>query len=226
VDVKELLQEAEAEYTRVLAIFNSKRQHTEWWERTSVRQWISFFKFSREHNIAVAIHTLRMVRATLLYDTIAVRIHKGTDRFKEYLKFRRFREQQARNRVTKRLGRQARRGLDDTFFVRLEEAGKAGGKLLYRTQGLLSSPRFNFGSLVGKWVFATSAGIRLVGRVLLTTLLAVALLAGGLLLRNLPLNTADILAAVASNRVYQIIIVVLFISNLRHILFRLRDEEV
>ncbi len=110
LDVKELFQEAEAEYTRVLTIFKSKQEHTEWWERTSVRQWMSFFKFSRDHNIPVAIHTLRMIRATLLYDTVAVRICKEVDRFEEYLRFRKYREKQAKKRVTKNIEKQFKRG--------------------------------------------------------------------------------------------------------------------
>ena len=101
LDEKALFQEAEAEYTRVLTIFKSAHEHTEWWERTSVRQWMSFFKFSRENNISVTIHTLRMIRATLLYDTVAVRICKDVDRFKEYLRFKKFRENQAKNRIVK-----------------------------------------------------------------------------------------------------------------------------
>ena len=106
LDVKELFQQAEAEYTRVLTIFKSKKDHTEWWERTSVRQWMSFFKFSRDHNIPVAIHTLRMIRATLLYDTIATRLSKQIDRFEEYLRFHKFRENQAKKRVNKSIANQ------------------------------------------------------------------------------------------------------------------------
>jgi predicted unusual protein kinase regulating ubiquinone biosynthesis (AarF/ABC1/UbiB family) len=144
LDVKELLQEAEAEYTRVLTIFRSKQEHTEWWERTSVRQWMSFFKFSRDNNIPVSIHTLRMIRATLLYDTIAVRISKEVDRFDEYIKFKKFREKQAKKRVTKSIRKQTRRGLDDSVFLRAEEIAKTGEKLMYRTRGFLSSPIYGW----------------------------------------------------------------------------------
>jgi len=157
LDIKDLFQEAEAEYMRVLTVFKSKQEHTEWWERTSVRQWMSFFKFSRENNIPVTIHTLRMIRATLLYDTVAVRICKEVDRFEEYLKFRKFREKQAKKRVTKKLRKQARDGLDDSVFLRVEEIGKTGEKLMYRTRNMLGSPIYNFSSLIGKWVFTLSS---------------------------------------------------------------------
>ncbi|MBC8506559.1 MAG: AarF/ABC1/UbiB kinase family protein [Anaerolineales bacterium] len=226
LDVKELFQQAEAEYTRVLTIFKSKLEHTEWWERTSVRQWMSFFKFSRDHNIPVAIHTLRMIRATLLYDTVAVRICKEVNRFDEYLRFRKFREKQAKKRVIKGIENQFRRGLDDTIFLRLEEVAKTGEKLLYRTQNFLGSPMFNFSSLVGKWVFTVSMVIRLIGRVLLITLITAGILAGVYILRGFDLQPETIFNEVVSNRFYLFLLVVLLITNTRHILFRLRDQEV
>jgi predicted unusual protein kinase regulating ubiquinone biosynthesis (AarF/ABC1/UbiB family) len=226
LDVKELLQEAEAEYTRVLTIFRSKQEHTEWWERTSVRQWMSFFKFSRDNNIPVSIHTLRMIRATLLYDTIAVRISKEVDRFDEYMKFKKFREKQAKKRVTKSIRKQTRRGLDDSVFLRAEEIAKTGEKLMYRTRGFLSSPIYNFGSLIGKWVFTLSLTIRLVGRAVLLTLFGAGMVAGAFLVSERVINLADILKMVLSNPLYQVALIFTIIINIRHILFRLRDYEV
>jgi ubiquinone biosynthesis protein len=226
LDAKDLFQEAEAEYTRVLTIFKSKQEHTEWWERTSVRQWMSFFKFSRENNIAVAIHTLRMIRATLLYDTIAVRLCKEIDRFDEYLKFRKFRENQAKKRVTKNLRRQARGGVDASLFLRMEEVAKTGEKLMFRTRNMLGSPIYNFSSLVGKWVFTVSLTLKLVGRLFLVTSFGALLLAGVRLLNNQSLLPMDILRALAANKVYLTVISILIFTNTRHILFRIRDQEV
>jgi len=226
LDVKELLQEAEAEYTRVLTIFRSKQEHTEWWERTSVRQWMSFFKFSRENNIPVTIHTLRMIRATLLYDTIAVRISKEVDRFEEYMKFRKFREKQAKKRVTKNIRKQTRRGLDDAVFLRMEEVAKTGEKFMYRTRSFLGSPIYNFGSLIGKWVFTAALTIKLLSRALLFTLMGAIVIVGVQLASRQTLLPAEIINLLLSNRLYQIILAILIITNVRHILFRLRDHEV
>ena len=225
LDVKALFQEAEAEYTRVLTIFKSAQEHTEWWERTSVRQWMSFFKFSRENNIPVDIHTLRMIRATLLYDTIAVRICKDVDRFEEYLRFRKFREKQAKNRITKVVRQQFKRGLDEAIFLRVEDIAKTGEKLMYRAQGMLGSPMFNFSSLVGKWVFAASMTIKIISRVLLVSLLGTLLIAGLQFLNGQSLQLMAILRVLVTHRVYQAIIAILIITNTRHILFRLKDQE-
>jgi ubiquinone biosynthesis protein len=226
LDIKALFQEAEAEYNRVLTVFKSKQEHTEWWERTSVRQWMSFFKFSRDNNIPVTIHTLRMIRATLLYDTIAVRISKEVDRFEEYLKFRKFREKQAKKRVVRKINKQVRKGIDDTVFLRLEEVTKTGEKLMYRTQNLLGSPIFNFSSLVGKWVFASSIVINTLGRLFLVTLFAAILVAGVQVIEGQAINVLQVLTKVITNRYILIFLGIITITNFRLILFRLRDQEV
>jgi predicted unusual protein kinase regulating ubiquinone biosynthesis (AarF/ABC1/UbiB family) len=226
LDVNDVFQEVEAEFTRVLTVFKSKRKHSEWWEHTSVLQWMAFFKYSREHNIPVAIHTLRMIRATLLYDTISIRICRKVDRFDEYVKFKRFREKQARKRLTKRAKRQFKRGLDDAIFLKIEDLAKTSEKLMYRTQSLLGSPIFNYSSLLGKWVYAVSVGIRLVGKVLLLTLIAGLLVYGIHVINGLPAEMWEILGAVVKNRVYQIFAVLLVIISIRQILFRLQDQEI
>jgi predicted unusual protein kinase regulating ubiquinone biosynthesis (AarF/ABC1/UbiB family) len=226
LDTKDLFQEAEAEYTRVLTVFRSKREHTQWWERTSVRQWMSFFKFSRDNNIPVTIHTLRMIRATLLYDTIAVRICKEVDRFEEYLKFKKFREKRAKQRVTNGFRKQIRTGLDDPFFLRLEEITKTGEKLMFRTRHMLSSPVYNFSSLIGKWVFTLSLTIKLLGRLFLVTSIGALIYAGVHLLNGESLLPLDIVSALASNKAYLTLIAILIFTNTRHILFRIRDQEV
>lgn len=226
LDVKELFQEAEAEYTRVLTIFKSKQEHTEWWERTSVRQWMSFFKFSRKNSIPVTLHTLRMIRATLLYDTVAVRICKEVDRFDEYLKFKKFREKQAKKRVTDTIKEQARYGLDDSAFLWFEEISKTSEKLLFRTRNALDSPLFNFSSLIGKWVFAASITFKLLSTIGLVTLLGALIAAGIQIFSNQPIELIELLNVVITNPIYQGIAVFLLITNIRHILFRFRDQEI
>lgn len=226
LDAKELFQEAEAEYTRVLTIFKSKQEHTEWWERTSVKQWMSFFKFSRKNNIAVTLHALRMIRATLLYDTVAVRICKEVDRFEEYLQFKKFRERKAKERVTKNIKNQTEHGLDDSIFLWFEEAANMSKKLMFRTQNMLDSPIFNFSSLIGKWVFATSLAIKFFGQVLLVSFLGGSITAITQYISGQTFQLIEVLNLLIASRIYQGIILTLIITNIRHISFRLGDHEV
>lgn len=226
LDINMLFQEAEAEYIRVLTIFNSKQEHTQWWERTSMRQWMSFFKFSRQNNIAITIHTLRMIRATLLYDTVAVRICKEVDRFEEYLQFKMFRESQAKGRVLNNLKNQTVNGLDNSVFLWVEEATKLSEKLLFRTHNMLDSPIFNFSSLIGKWFFAISVIIKFFGQVLFVSFLGASIAAATQLTYHQTPRLIEVLNLLSANRIYHVVIVILIIINIRHISFRLRDQEV
>lgn len=225
VDVKEMFQEAEAEYTKVLAIFRSKFQHTEWWERTSVRQWMSFFSFSRKNNIPVTLHTLRMIRATLLYDTIAVRISKEVDRFEEYLKFKKFRESRAKQRVVDGIKDQFTNGLDNSIYLWLEEANNMSEKLMYRVQATLDTPIFNFSSLIGKGFFAATQLIKSIGQIVIFTFICAGIIFFSEALEGTILHTRALWEMLAGSRVYLGGLVLLAIINFRQISFRLRDQD-
>ncbi len=225
LDVNQVFEEIEAEFTRVLAILKNSRRQSEWWERTSVLQWITFFKYSRANKIPVAIHTLRMIRATLLYDTVAVRIHKEIDRFDEYLRFLKYREKRAKKRVTNTINRQIRKGVDDTLFLRLEEASATAEKLVFRTQSLLSSPLFKFGSLIGKWVFVAFMGIRILGRLLAFTLISGLVVTGFQLAAGGAVDVDEIARLTLTNRLYQVLLGIIVLIDIRRIFFRLGDHE-
>jgi hypothetical protein len=209
-----------------LTVFKSDHEYTQWWERTSVRQWASFFKFSRENNIPVTIHTLRMIRATLLYDTVAVRICKEVDRFDVYMKFRRYREKRAKQRIFKRMGNQFDQGLNNTLFLRMEEIAKTSEKLMYRTQGFLSSPVFNFGSMVGKWFFVLALILHFLGQALTFTLLALLIAAGINLAGGQLVAVPMLLSQVVSNTGFQVVLIGLGVTHFRQMLFRLSDQEI
>jgi hypothetical protein len=167
-----------------------------------------------------------MIRATLLYDTVAVRICKEVDRFDEYLKFKKYRESQAKIRVTDNLKNQANYGLNDSVFLWIEDIAKTSEKLMFRTRNTLDSPLFNFSSLIGKWVFAASITIKLLGQVGLVTLIGALIIAGLLLFTNQSLHPIEVLSLLMSNRIFQGIIFILGITNIRHILFRMGDQEI
>ena len=225
IDLKGLMQEVEASYVRVLYVFNSKRSHTQWWERTSVLQWLNFVKIARSNNMPVNLHTLRMMRATLLYDTIAVRLHPRIDRFERIRKYREFRSARAKKRVQKNIRKQIRQGGDE-LYLRLEELSNVGEKLYHRTKDLISSPVFNYRSLVEKWVHTVSILIKLLGRVGLITAVLVFIVLAIQLGNGEPVGLVDVFRMVTSNLVYQILLAILVVVNARNVLLRLRDPEI
>lgn len=74
VDIDELVKRASSVWWRKLYAMRS--ENTPWWDRTTASIWISLLEVTREYHISINLDTLRAMRASLLYDTLAVRIWK------------------------------------------------------------------------------------------------------------------------------------------------------
>jgi predicted unusual protein kinase regulating ubiquinone biosynthesis (AarF/ABC1/UbiB family) len=221
VDVSALMKEAQAEYMRVLYTFRTKAKYTEWWERTTAKQWLAMVRVARQYNLPLNLHTLRMIRATLLYDTLVLRLDRTVDRYDEYAKFRRDRAAWARRRWRKRLGETTRQ-----FSLRADELLETGDDLLDRAQQGLSSPVAGFSSVVDKAVFAFGILNRMAGRLIMLTGLAAAIVATTSYVRVGTISMSGTLSTVARNNAFLIAVAAIVALNVRHILFRLRDRDV
>lgn len=221
VDVNMVMREAQAEYARVLTTFRTKSKYTEWWERTSARQWLSLIRLTRKHNMPVNLHTLRMIRATLLYDTLVLRLHPSADRYDQYTKFMKHRAKLVR----KKFRRQYRQRPKDSFFLRLEEFAETADDILLQAQHMASTPVLNFGSMVDKWIFAAAVTSRTAGRLLLLTLLSLAIAFVTQRATVPAMGTRRLVLSVLTNNVYLVLAGTILIINLRHIYSRLTDRD-
>ena len=71
IDIDEFGKRVEDIFWQDLYAFRSK--HAQWWERTSAKIWIRFLQLAREYQVPLNLNTLKMIRSTLLYETIAAR---------------------------------------------------------------------------------------------------------------------------------------------------------
>ncbi len=221
VDLPALIKEIQDEYMRVLHTFNTPAKYTHYWERTSARQWLVMMQIGQKFNIPMNLHMLRMIRATLLYDSIVLRLDHELDRYYEYMQFMKDRAQLIKKKWRQRLKDNA----GDGFFLNIDDVSKALNDLMIRAQTTLSSPLVNFGSTVDKWVFTASVLSRMMGRILFVTILAI----GGVhLWRYLVGGNVSFLSdlrLVAQSWLYQLFLASAVVVNTRHILFRLRDRD-
>lgn len=58
-----------------------------WWKKSSGLRWLEFAALARRHDIPANLDTLRIFRATFVYDTIAFRLSPTVDPTKAYLWF-------------------------------------------------------------------------------------------------------------------------------------------
>ncbi len=221
VDLPFLIKYAEEEYMRVLHTFNTPAEYTEYWERTSARQWFVMIRTSQKFNLPMNLHMLRMIRSTLLYDSIVLRLDHQLDRYDEYTDFMRYRAQFVNRRWRKRL----RDNSGDNIFLNVEELGNTFNDLMIRVQSLLSRPVVNLGSTVNKWVFTVSVLSRMAARILFVTLALVGLVQIAQYWLGVPVPFLNTLGAVTSNKVYLVFLGATILFSVRLILFRLRDRD-
>lgn len=165
---------------------------------------------------------LRMIRATLLYDSIVLRLDNQLDRYQEYTDFMKDRADLVKKKWRSKLKDNA----GDSFFLQLEEMGKTFTDLMIRTQSALGKPLVNLGSTVNKWIFSASVLSRMAGRILVVTLLGLGLYSLAAYLSNAPFTLVSTFTALAKNHIYQLFLVFAVFFNIRHILFRLRDRDI
>ncbi len=221
IDVPALVKQIQDEYMRLLHTFNTPSEYTEYWERTSARQWLVLMRVAQGFNIPMNLHMLRMIRATLLYDSIVLQLDHKLDRYFEYTEYMKDRAEL----IKLRWRGQMKNNAGDGIFLYLEEIGRSFNDIMSRAQSTLGKPVLNFGFMVDKWIFTTSVLGRMAASVFLVTILGMVLVNVSLYIKGEPLQYFNTLGIVMQNKIYQLFLVASVIFNTRHILFRLMDRD-
>ncbi len=148
IDLDDLRRRLENEWWK--GFYGIKSKHAHWRERTSFRLWTALFREVRRFHIPLPLNVLRMIRATLLYDSVAARIYPGVNVFKEYRKYHEGYARRVQKKIQCSLLRQLWFGPDPENYVRLQRAWDVGNVLLRRVQILLEKPVPDIMSLVSK----------------------------------------------------------------------------
>jgi ubiquinone biosynthesis protein len=141
--------------------YGIKSNHADWWERSSFRLWLKFFELIRKHEIPIPRNMVRMVRATLLYDTVAARLYREINVFKEFQKYSDDVAKRARRRIEESAIRQLLLGPDDRNFLKAQQIVDVGNGILFRVQKFLDDPAWNFAEVAGKIYSAIRAFVRM-----------------------------------------------------------------
>ena len=115
-------------------------KHSAWHERTSFRLWTVLLVTLRQSDIELPPRMLKLVRATLLYDTVAAQLDDKINVFTEFDKYAHASVKRQRRRMKKALSRQALRGPDDWMWQRFSQLEKVGSRVLFVAEKLLNEP--------------------------------------------------------------------------------------
>ncbi|HEX8136699.1 MAG TPA: AarF/UbiB family protein [Pyrinomonadaceae bacterium] len=156
--------------------YGIKSKHAAWWERTSFRLWLRYFELIRKYQIPIPRNMVRMIRATLLYDTVAARLYGKINVFREFEKYSEGVAARARKRILRSMIRQLLRGPDDSTYLRMQQIQNVGNGILYRVQKWLDDPDFSLSRLAGKVYYAFIMLMKFLFAGGIMTLIAVAIL--------------------------------------------------
>jgi len=205
-------------------LYAIKSKNSPWWERTSANNWIAFLKLARKYHLPVSLHVMRMIRVTMLSDTIALRLDGSIDHYAEYRKYLKSAGKRAKKRLKKRLAA----GLDERTYVQLEQNFEALGGVVYRFQRLLDTSFFSYVKLQSKAAFFGVTFLRTGSRLLLGTGIALGLAALLSAARNGFGQIADgatLARQVLTSGWYQVFVALIVLHAARGILARLSDPE-
>jgi ubiquinone biosynthesis protein len=224
VDINVLEQEIEALFWDAQFAIWSK--HSAWYERTSASMWFGFFDLCKKYHIPINLDVVRSFRATLLYDTLALRLDRSIDIWKENRAFAKDEARPARKRVRRGLRRRLRRGPLDRDYPRIEAAVETGQLLFERVNRFLDSPERNFIFMVEKSVFTVITVIKTAALVALLTGAESALAYATARLEGQAAMLSRALLDVTSSNTYRITIAIILVLAIRRVMFRLKDVQV
>ena len=139
IDVDEFTRKLEGLFWQDLYAFKSK--HAKWWERTSANLWVGVLQLVQEYEMHMNLNTLRMIRATMLSDSLAARLDSKIDHYKEYQRY----AKGADKRAFKRFEKKFKQGWQRRWRT-AEQLYDSTNTLLFRAQRWLDQPAWNFGA--------------------------------------------------------------------------------
>ena len=202
-------------------LYAARSSHSEWWERTTANIWLSFFRLSREFNIPMRLNTLRMIRGSLLTDTVALRLDPTLDHYEEYRRYLQSAGKRARKRLLEKIPQAI---FGDSEWIQWEQMFEAGWSALYRAQRFLDSTAIEYSKLRGGF----SSFISNLGRALSTlgfVALGATLILGGMQVasgRTLDVNFGRVfLEQVLASGWFQVVVLMVVLVNIRRWWWRL-----
>lgn len=241
IDIDEFSKRLEQVFWQDLYAFKSK--HAQWFERTSARIWISFLGLAREFNVPMNLNTLRMIRSTLLYETVAARLYNKVDAWREHRRYNKSAGRRARKRVRRSIHKRLFEGLEKTDYLRIEHMMGMVDRTVYLFQRHLDTPLYRYSLLISKAVYAVTQLLRMVFTFLKLSFVVIFVLVGIDMIQDgafasregfvnylnkefMRENLESLLFGSGWARLFWVAIAVSIFLNTRRVMMRLWDKEI
>jgi ubiquinone biosynthesis protein len=130
-------------------VYAVRSTDAEWWERSISQNWLRYVSVAAEYEMPVNLETLQFFRATLLYDSIIMRLDKNVDVVREYEVYAQNSAKDARRRVYKSV-RNRLNGPLRMDYSRIVQLAHTGAQFAFSFQRSVEDPIPHFRSVMGK----------------------------------------------------------------------------
>lgn len=226
LDVLALTKDLEAYNWHLLYAFETKGVRRPWYERTTAQQWLGLSQVARRYGIVIEGRILRLLRAALMHETLAVRLDESISVVKEYDRFVRRRAARATRRAIDNLISRRTSAGGKSRYSRMEQLAGTAETLFFRLRHALTLPRVNFHVMMNKGSSTFLTVIKLAAQVL-----GLAVVAAYLVVAFREIETDEVVTYrvaigwVLSSTLFRVAVAVLIFVNARALLFRLEDKD-
>ncbi len=224
IDLTELSRSMERMYYKIEAPVWS--QQGRWWERTSATLWLGLMQISRKFNLPIASDTVRGLRATLLYDTLAARLDSELRPTRLSRRFLRDSLSLTGKRMRKSVRKRVQRGLRLSDYAKLEELFHLGSGAFSGIQRFLDNPPFSFSTSIEKPIYAVITLLRVAIFLVLMLLCGAAALGSIEFAKGAQVAIGAVFHQVLFSRPFIILTILASLVGLRRIMFRFGDRDV
>ena len=227
VDVIALTKELESFNWHMLYAFEADDVPRPWFERTTARQWTGLAQVAREYGVVIDFRVLRLLRATIMYETLAARLDDTLSVTREHRRFMRNRARRASQRAIRAIARRIGAPADKMRYLQLEQVAGIAEGLFFRLRHGLALPHINFNAMIGKGSYTFVRFMKFTTQVIAVTAIGVALVMVGRALRGYDVVSYQAaIGWVFSSKLFHAIVALLLFVNSRAVLFRLDDKDV
>lgn len=207
-----------------------KSKQSEWWERTTAGAWLMIMDVMRDFQVPANINMLRLIRSSLLYDTLAFRLNPDIDFIKTFRKWGKGAAK--RNRRAARKARKRDRKFRNARVIKgvgdLKETADRGG--FWLNQFMRTIPkRLAVVASQASYVISQMIKLGMTYLFLLTLggagVAAYMAIFGDMELTSYTESFKSALQTASSSPVFIVVAVILLFQSLGHIQKKLREKE-
>jgi ubiquinone biosynthesis protein len=205
-----------------------KSKYSPWYDKCSGAMWMKVIALGRKYDVPMTLDTVRIFRASFMYDSIIYRLNPQLDPIKEFLKWSDSWNKKNRRRMERSLAARVLGPLDGDF-TRLGEVNGIFEHMLDRLSNMLDRPSYNFAFTIGKFAYVCTVFLKtsVVG-VALTLIMSLARMFTAGPVDGMPsgLELARSVEWTLNNKYFIAGFTLYLLIAVRKVLFRIQDVDI